>query len=91
MPVRTCTECNKIFNSSASYRNHKSLFHRPIQQPEEPENEATENTVAGEAQEPKEEPKESDRGWTDGDDSWAWILGVGAAAIVVLYALFGKR
>ena len=100
MPVRICEICQKEFGSGASYRTHKSTYHRPASQPEAviTETNLTNNPQTSQKEsvtkalvpvEPKQEHEVS-RGWSGGDD-WGWLIAAGGAALAIIFMLFGGK
>lgn len=103
MVARTCEICGKEYSSGASYRVHKSRYHRNaveeqtpkldgLQQPlETPSNQTSEP----EKQEPASTPdpkkaREVGRNRKGGSDDWLVVAGGGVVAVILLL-LFGGR
>jgi hypothetical protein len=98
MVARTCEICGKTYSSGASYRTHKSLYHRKqaaleegaqsqlaVESSVQQKQETTATDTAKEV-----DSKQDDENNKEGDD-WGWIAaGLGLLAAIVIALLTGK-
>lgn len=98
MTERICPFCGKEFSSGASYRVHKSRYHRGQQEPERraetPVIEESANPEKGvidreDAGEPQPISSQGIEGSPHGS-GWGWIAGLGGLALLVMLILFGR-
>ena len=97
MKSKICPFCGKEFSSGASYRVHKSRYHRGETAAEEQNHEDTmDNVLADGTRTVKEdtepETTSDDIETTEEESGSGWLLGLGGIALgVILLFLFGKH
>ena len=92
---RVCPFDGKEFSSGASYRVHKSKYHRgeslPQQQSELPEEKpVTETPVIEELANPEKDIDEQEKTEEHSDAGWGWLLGLGGLAGLLLLIFLGR-
>ena len=96
MANRICPFDGKEFSSGASYRVHKSKYHRgeslPQQQSELPEEKpVTETPVIEELASPERDISKQEEVEEHSGFGWGWAAGLGGLALFLLLLYFGRR
>jgi hypothetical protein len=96
MTTRICPFCGKEFSSGASYRVHKSKYHRGQQEPEKlaelpAEKTITETTITEELANQEKDIDEQEETEEHSGAGWSWLLGLGGLAGLLLLIFLGRR
>lgn len=101
--MKECPDCNAVFGSDGSYRVHKHRYHRatqqaapqqavmPIEEPKQNEYVKPPQGITGQRDQKEEPEKQKDEYGGGGLGDLAGWAALGAVAIAILFAIFGKK